>query len=308
MASKVLKTYFLFKDYAAYIILAFFASAGFYESTKIFGAFTAAILYLIVSVSVMVSLIPFVGFFVWRESFHFFSASFAGMQLTDTFQSIATLVAVLSIIICVVTSILTVIMLYFILKFYFKKTSSNDASTIDTLIHTLPTSVISKMLSLDDESLKDVLTVISAEVTSWIKKTNHKLLGSAGLFFSLGVASHDFKWEASLYESAEVDVRRLSHGAYTGLLGAVGSLHIVNVDLPFKKQLEKNALGYLGAAISALGFLLLGFIPLSLGRVVNHLFWWFGVFLIVYCWLQNVKEKLLPSQQQTLLTEDRSQP
>lgn len=298
---EVVYTKFELKTFTNPIILVFFLLVGYLEGGWL-GLVTGGILYGIALTSILVSLIPFFGTFIWWNSFMFFANNLNSfIPVSDLIYKITWVVGIISGFICVTTSILTVLVVYFYFKFRKPNLTVTPISTsIDTIIQSFPTGIL-KGLNLS--VLGDFVNKIIEQIVTLWKKLNQKLIGSILVFLGIGIASHDFWWESEVSGSG---TSRPTHGAYEGLQISIVGMQIIVADLPLGEQIRKCLLGYLGVGICYIGFFLMQFIPKGISRIVNHIFWWSGIALLVYNWYTLMEKDIVTRSK--VLTKRKKQP
>ena len=270
------------KTFSNIILLFFFLLLGYLEAGWL-GAIAGGILYGIALTSILLSLIPFFGVWVWYDGFRFLADNLGSfIQVPDLIYKISWVVGTISVGICIATSALTVAVVALIIRHWWisrKKVKQLSASTIiDSLIQLLPSNLLS---GFDINNLMGIVNKIAEEIGKLWSKLNTKFVGSAAVFTGIGIASHDFFWESEVHEAG---MSRPTHGAYVGLQISVGGMHTILSDKSLSEQISKLVLCYLGVVICYIGFFTMQFIPKGISRIVNHLLWWSGIALIVYNW------------------------
>lgn len=256
------------------ILLLFFMFLGYLE-TGILGIFAGLIAYGISSVTLPLSLIPFVGFFLWYAStFGLLDNISLFLHIPILREKVLWIFGLQAGIFCSLTSILTLIAIYLIWKY---------------LLHRKETKVSSLRNLID--YFKDIVKNIPKEkwnelihkIKELIGKIDKDIVGSALFWLGIGIASHDFHWES---EEREVDTERPTHGTYFGLSLASTGIQLMQPDC------LKNLLFYFGVGLCYLGFNLLSIIPKGFSRLIAHVFWWSGTSLMIYHWYSLIKDKL----------------
>jgi len=269
------------KTFTTPIMISFFMFLGYLEA-GILGMFAGIILYAFAVLSILTSLIPFLGAYLWWSDFRFLADNLGTfIHIPDLTYKINYIVGILSIVICVATSLLTVVAIIMFLRYWFgrKKLKAISANNvIDSLIHLIPADLIQ---GFNISDLNATITKIVDEIRKLWEKLNVKFVGSAAVFTGIGMASHDFFWESEVHEAG---MSRPTHGAYIGLQISVAGMHTILSDRPLGEQVRRLVLCYLGVVICYVSFFSMQFIPRGISRIVNHFLWWSGIVLIVYNW------------------------
>jgi len=260
-----------FKPNLATVLLLFSAFLG-YLTASYLGAVGGALTYYIISLLLNLSLIPFVGYFVWKYcANHLIENLNRFLDLNLVAEKVFWFYDFQAIIYTVLSSIAVILVAYLAIKYFPHRKKIVDLKSL------LP------QLNLEK---------LTPEYVNNIKKQvgDKKLLGSILFFFGQGIAQHDFYWETS---EETVYVTRL-HGVQEGLALATLGINIIETSL------VKIWYYYLGLGLSTLGFYLLSVFPRGT-RLIPKVLWYLGsalMFLNWYLLVKGMEENVITSLKQ----------
>lgn len=267
------------KTFTSPIMLAFFMLLGYLEAGYL-GLFAGMVLYGIAIITILISLVPFIGVYLWYNGY-IFLANYLLMYIPifNTIYLVTWVMMFIAIVITILTSALVVtgigLFLYYRKP---KKKLSTGINVIDSLIQKIPSSFFK---GIDVGNLTNIFNKIFEELSKIWDKIDQKIVGSALVFLGIGISSHDFWWENTEWNP---ETSRPTHGAYEGLQLSILGIQIIVSDKPLITQMKLCLLSYLGVVLCYVGFFLMQFIPKGISRIVNHIFWWAGTALIIYNW------------------------
>lgn len=268
-----------------FIFLVFFVFLGFLEA-GVYGAIAGFLVWAISNAVMPVALIPFFGFFIWKNMTDLIFYNLAKFFPTACIQEkMFWIYGVQAIIYTVITSIVTVAIIVFIFWLWLEEKDDKIKLLFKRKLGTKKFDFILDIINF--ERLEDLIV----ELKGKIGKLDNKVVGSALFWLGLGIASHDFHWETSEWE---VDVERPTHGAYMGLSLATLGLDVI------ERSYFKKLWAYLGLGLCYLAFMLLSLIPKGTGRIMNHVLWWTGASLMTYNWYLLVEDEIWNKQEEVM--------
>lgn len=266
----------LFKGFPI-VFLLFFIFLGYLEAGWM-GAIAGLVFPLLASYLLPLALVPIVGIVLWWLVTNFLLSNILHyIPVFHLFTKVMLFYLVWAVLINIAITIVTIIVLWLIKRFINREEVEQLGITWDDIRRVIELLKAGKW--------KEAIELIY----ELIKKIDLKLIGTALFWLGIGIASHDFWWEACEYE---IDVERPTHGTWVGLQIASIGLRALCIEDSFFDRLKKMLYFYLGFAISALGFLSLSFLPKGAKRVISHILWWSGVTLMVYNWYILIRDHL----------------
>lgn len=265
-------------------VILFFMFVGYIQASWV-GAIAGLIIPLLSFALLPISLIPFAGLPLYLAVNTFFLNNISGfITISDLTFKMNLIFGALSTLICVGSSALSITLAFIIIKMGSLKLDFKNIVNIssfnmpDLQMVTLPSFRETISGKADLNGIIDQIIDIIFEIWDKIDK---KLIGSVVFWFGLGIASHDFWWESSEYDTESL---RPTQGTYTGLEMALAGVNVITWDLSLVDKLKKSTLMYIGLGACFVGFILTGIIPKGISRIICHIFWWAGIILMVYNW------------------------
>jgi hypothetical protein len=255
------------------VLFLLFLFLGFLEA-GLTGLVAGFFFWAVPSVLLTLSLIPFAGYFIY-DAFKTPLLDNIKHFIPDTVltEKVAMFFDLQAIIYCILTSALAVAAIVLVI-FFWKRRQKKKAVALEFQ------SLKETTLAMGWKDLEDLVNKLKDK----LKGVNPHLAGSVLFWLGIGVASHDFYWEANEWQ---VNTKRPTHGVYLGLGLATTGTTII------EPSVVKNAFFYLGEALCLIGFWTLSLLPRGVSRWISHFFWWSGTGLMIWNWYIHVKPELI---------------